>query len=137
MSRISTAQVVYFTSLIFLSPFVVYRGLESSTIFNPETKIRWGLWITVTMSVVSDFFYVLCGLVGCLTKNSTLLSCNLRMIPLNVIFSLACVVCGIILEDTMIPLFGVNIVLLIVSGIILLYLNSLLDPSCFDLNLGI
>lgn len=137
MSRLSSAQVAYLTSLIFLTPFVVYRALESWTVFDPEKEKRWGLWFTVTLSVVVDFAYLVVGFIGCVKKSNSFLSCNLKMIPLNIAVAIGCTFVGVLLKDTLIPLYGVNIVLLVVSGTILVYLNSLLDPSCFDLNLGI
>jgi hypothetical protein len=99
--------------------------------------MRWGVFITTTLSAVSDLLYLLFGVIGCITKKDKILSCNLRMIPLNVALSIACTFIGVLQQDILIPLYGVNILLLIVSATILLYLNSLLDPSCFDLNLGI
>jgi len=134
MSRVSSAQVVYLTTLLLLTPFIIFRGYS---IFKDYARIQWGLRITSSLSNLADLFYVIIGVIGTAFKNEKLLFFNLRMIPLNIVISIACTVSSVILDFGMIGFYGVNILLLTVSGIFLLYLKSMLNPNFFNVNIGI
>ena len=158
MSRVSSAQVVYLTTLLLLTPFIIVRSFKVYSIFKDNARIQWSLWTTSSLSNLFDVFYVMIGVIGTALKNEKLLLFNLRIIPLNIVISITCctafsvisIACTVssvismtctaspvILDLEMIGFYGVNIVLLTVSGIFLLYLKSMLNPNFFNVNIGI